>query len=145
MPGTQEIMEAIRKGLNSLPLAANDGGWTKAISTMLCELGQGFDYQVGARGLNFGYGEWLYDITWLEYSRGWQPGPDNHLIDAHLAAECEWGGLSAIKDDFEKLLLARASVRLMIYDGNQSPGTGAIAELLKKYIGNYIPKFHLTP
>ena len=139
MPGKLEIMEAIRRGLDSLPLTLQNSGreWTKAIKTMLCELGHEFGYQVGAGGLNFGYGEWLYDVTWLEYSRGYEPGLQNQLIDAHLVAECEFGKPTAIKDDFEKLLLARATVRLMIYDGNYDSGSEAIAERLAGYISDF--------
>lgn len=139
MSGKQDTIEAIRAGLDSLPLTLKDGGkdWTKAVKTMLCELGQKLGYQVGASGLNFGYGEWLYDVTWLEYSHGWEPSLQNQLVAARLVAECEWGGPAAIKDDFEKLLLARASVRLMIYDGNYDPGSEAIAKLLTGYIRDF--------
>ena len=52
------------------------------------------------------------------------------MIDAHLVAECEWGDFEAIVEDFEKLLLARAGVCLMIFDGNYKPGSKGIAERL---------------
>ena len=55
---------------------------------------------------------------------------DGLLIDAHLVAECEWGDFEAIVEDFEKLLLARAGVCLMIFDGNYKPGSKGIAERL---------------
>ena len=38
-------------------------------------------------------------------------------VDAPLVAECEWGNKGGIEDDFEKLLLARTCVRLMIFEG----------------------------
>lgn len=141
MPGTHDMMEAIRNGLNKLPLTVEDTNkeWTKAIKTMLCELGEKkYNFQVCASGLlTPGYGEWLYDVTWLEYSQGYAPGLQNHLVDVHLAAECEWGGFGEIKKDFEKLLPARTTLRLMIYDGNQDPGSEAIAEHLGGYIRNF--------
>ena len=34
-----------------------------------------------------------------------------------MVAESEWGPLREIKYDFQKLLLARAKVRVMVYDG----------------------------
>ena len=40
------------------------------------------------------------------------------LCNAHLVAEWEWRGLGANYDDFEKLLLARASSRVLIFDGD---------------------------
>ena len=36
-------------------------------------------------------------------------------VEAPLVAECEWGNKGGIEDDFEKLLLARAGVRMMIF------------------------------
>lgn len=133
MPGKQDMMEAIRAGLNSLPLTVEDSGrdWTRAIKTMLCELGQKFGYQVRASGIDSGYREWLYDVTWLEYSRY------DRLIDAHLVAECEWGDFASVKHDFEKLLLARASIRLMIYGHFKDSGAEGIAARLTEYIRGF--------
>jgi hypothetical protein len=62
------------------------------------------------------YGEWLYDVTWLEYEKN-DRGKLVNLVDAPLVAECEWGNKGDIEDDFEKLLLARTGVRLMIFEG----------------------------
>ena len=133
MPGKFEIMRAVQKGLgpNSLEIDDPKGyvEWTKAVKTKLCEIGRKFGFKVGAGGVdNPGFGEWLYDVTWLEYEP--KPFPDGLLIDVHLVAECEWGDLEHIIEDFEKLLQARARVRLMIFDGNQNPGSKKIAEQL---------------
>lgn len=136
MPGVLEIMGAVRTGLDSLTLSAQESSkdWTKAVKTKLCELGRELGCQVAASGVKFGYREWLYDVTWLEYSQGYEPGLENQLVDVHLVAECEWGEFGAIKNDFEKLLLARASLHLMIYDGNRDPGSDAIADHLAEYV-----------
>ena len=136
----EEIRHAICNGLGSLEITARDGGraWTKAIKTKLCEIGHEFGYQVGAGGVDFGYGEWLYDVTWLSYRQGYTPGLQNELLSAVLVAECEWGGLAALKDDFEKLLLATPNcLRVMIYDGNYDPGANAIAERLGGYVQTF--------
>ena len=42
-----------------------------------------------------------------------------------------------IKKDFEKLLLARATLRLMVYDGSQDPGSDAIADQLAEYVTHF--------
>ena len=56
--------------------------------------------------------EWLYDFTCLEYDSGrWLKG-------VPLVAECELANQDRINDDSWKLLLARADVRLMIFNGN---------------------------
>ena len=91
MPGKLEIMRAVREGLDGLKVVqgARDTEWTSAVETELCRIGQcQFRCKVGARTdevdeAHRDYGEWLFDVTWLEYGR------DGRLIDAHLVAECE--------------------------------------------------------
>ena len=147
MPGKFEIMHAVREGLNNLKIdnLESTRKWTRAVKTELCEIGRSsrFDYKVGASGVNNGgFGEWLYDVTWLEYERErdglkW---PHTALIDAHLVAECEWGSdrnNEYIIEDFEKLLLARACVRLMIFDGFDESRSKEIAERLAKKVGEF--------
>ena len=122
-------MRAVQKGLNSLPITADVGNtkWTKAVKTNLCKIGQDrFGYRVCASGVyepKPDYGEWLYDVTWLEYVRDCDPLV---LAEAPLIAECEWHGRRVgsglnyrddYDDDFEKLLLAREGVRLMVFNG----------------------------
>ena len=126
---TSEIMRTIQEALKRLEVdrAASNAVWTKAIKTKLCEIGRGFNYRVGASNVG-DYGEWLYDVTWLEGE------PEGLMIDAHLVAECEWGSFEDIVEDFDKLLLARASVRLMIFDGGHKPGSEKIAAQLAERI-----------
>ena len=136
--GPLTVMEAVRTALDSLTLTVQDSGKnrTKALKTKLCECGRELGCRVSASGVGFG-GEWLYDVTWTEYSRGYEPGIQNQMLDVHLVAECEWGNFAEVKKDFEKLLLARATLRLMVYDGNQDPGSDAIADQLAKYITHF--------
>ena len=136
MPGIQHMIGRIQNGLNKLPLTLEGSGntdWTNEINEMLCKLGHDFGYQVGAKGVDWSFGEWLYDVTWLEYSGDYQ----RSLLDVHLVAECEWGNWRSIKSDFEKLLLARARLRLMIYDSRFDPDFEPIAKRLEGYIGNF--------
>ena len=133
MPGKFEIMRAVRKGLNSLEVGEGKNGtvWTTVVKTELCKIGRDrFGCKVCASGVDKAdFGEWLYDVTWLEYEKN-DRGKLVNLVDAPLVAECEWGNKGDIEDDFEKLLLARAGVRLMIFDGNYQPGSKEIAERL---------------
>ena len=134
MPGTLEIMNAVRKGLDSLDLVAADSttAWTKAVKTKLCDIGRGFDYQVCASGVEGASPEWLYDVIWRECEC-------DLLAGVPLVAESEWAKdrwddyWKEIIYDFNKLLLAREAVRVMIFDGsgrNTNPGSKAIAERL---------------
>ena len=129
MPGKFEIMRAVQKGLDSLTVALHvdevegDTVWTKAVKTKLCEIGQDrrFGCKVCASGVDkaANFGEWLYDVTWLEYDKNGRSELEarKKLVDVPLVAECEWFNLGDIIDDFEKLLLARAGVHLMIFEG----------------------------
>ena len=128
MPDKDQIMRAIREGLDSLEVTTSDD-WTKVVLTKLCKIGKDFRCEVGADSgkvdiENRNWGEWLYDVTWLEYDA------DGRVAAAPLVAECEWGKLEQIIEDFDKLLLARACVRLMIYDGGYGAGSKWIAEQL---------------
>ena len=55
------------------------------------------------------YPGWLYDLVWLKYDE------NKSLIDAPLVMESEWDGKNDVKDDFQKLLLARSKYRVMIF------------------------------
>ena len=126
MPGKSEIMRAVQEGLNRLEIDDPKGNteWTKAVKTKLCEIGKDrFGCKVYANGVDEPEpdgGEWLYDVTWLKHE-------NDEVVDAPLIAECEWSDQGEIEDDFEKLLLARADVRLMIFDGNHKPGSKELA------------------
>ena len=132
MPENSKIIRALEEGLKnlSITIAAPPEKWTKAVKTELCRIGRdSFGCKVYAAGVPRNKrdgGEWLYDVTWLEY----EEGGDGELTDLHLAAECEWGEDQDIEDDFEKLLLARAGVRVMIIDGGVKPDSQKIADWL---------------
>ena len=137
-PRQCEIMRAVQRGLDKLDVESgvSDREWTVAVKDRLCEVSS------CCCVTNADYGEWLYDITWLEYERGGlRDWPASALIDVHLVAECEWGNFERICEDFEKLLLARAEVRLMIFDsthaGNSSEEiAGQLAERVRKFNGS---------
>ena len=129
MSENSEIMRAVKEGLDSLQIAT-DGEWTMAVKTELCRIGRSFGYKVYANPKFVAErerdgGEWLYDVTWLQYETG-----GGELIEAPLVAECEWHKKQEIENDFEKLLLARAGVRVMIVDAGGKPGSERIAKLL---------------
>jgi hypothetical protein len=53
------------------------------------------------------HGEWLFDVTWLEVA-------GEHLLDFPLAAECEWTPGNETLWDFQKLLVSRATHRVLV-------------------------------
>lgn len=98
---------------------------TKAVKTALCRAARtALQYTRGvficANGVEERYvayqREWLYDVACLKYADNEFSRP---LMKVYLAAECEWGPERAVHNDFEKLLVARADVRVMVYDGTR--------------------------
>ena len=104
----------------------NKSEWTEKVLTILCKLGTGLGYTAWATGVPYEYrvgGEWLYDVCWCQH-----PADDpnyERLISVPMVAECEWKNLGEIEYDFAKLLLARAAVRVMVYDAYWH-GDGAV-------------------
>jgi hypothetical protein len=109
--------------------------WTKAIKESLCELGSQKSFITCANGIsNSTFEEWLFDVTWLEYQDG---NLDLPLLSIPFAAESEWGDSRAIRNDFEKLIVSRAKLRLMIFEkrDKQSVATefDALSELVHAF------------
>ena len=69
----------------------------------------------------------MYDVCWLRYDKEW------HLLEATLLAEIEWGRRREIDEDFQKLLLGRARLKLMAF-GGQSEDNKAIVEGLAEHL-----------
>ena len=84
--------------------------WTRRILTALCDVGTRLGYTVCASNVDSAdWGEWLFDVCWLHGKRWLKAVP--------MVAECEWENFGDIEDDFQKLLVARASLRVMVCDG----------------------------
>lgn len=95
--------------------------YTAGVKCALLRAGRHFGYQVNAtinpdllpNQLRQGYdrpdfGEFLYDISMCDVAQ-------NGRWCMAAVAESEWKGREYIKEDFEKLLVARAGLRVMVY------------------------------
>ena len=140
MPDKDRIVDEVRTALDALypdPNHGNGNFGTSEVLTALCKACRACDpasflctkkKDVTAVAVN--NGEWLYDLTCLIYDG------DGYLNHIPLVAECEWGNQDQVYDDFQKLLLARADVRVMVFDSRQwEPDEDKFAEL-----ENYIRK-----
>jgi hypothetical protein len=100
--------------------------WTLKVKQLLNDIGrnyyidkakEGYSFVTAASGLENQH-EWLYDLVWFEYDIA-----RNRLTNVFLVVESEWHSwnkkeyLINMQGDFEKLLLARCTYRLMIFDG----------------------------
>lgn len=131
----ERIVDAVRRELDELDANAVSD-WTKEVKTALCnacrealkDTGQQVKlFASGVADATDG-GEWLFDVTCLLY------GDDGFMCRAPLVAESEWGLRSEVGDDFEKLLLARADVRVMVVDRNYWDSTEDVAAELARYV-----------
>ena len=135
-------MKEIKAGLNNLKVGHPRGNavWTNAVQTELCKIGRGFGCYVCARGVDEAdRGEWLYDVTWLEYEKNGRSelNARRKLVDAPLVAECEWNGEDPVRYDFDKLLLAQANLRLMIFYGENREYSERIARQLASKVFSF--------
>ena len=127
---TDALITSVRKKLDGLKLAGKtDACATKAVKTALCEACREWngDTKLYATGVEeIDDGEWLYDVTCLLHDA-------DYIKQIPLVAESEWKGPRGIYHDFQKLLLARADLRVMVFDGGYFPEEDKF-ETLKPHI-----------
>lgn len=130
-------LQLIRDALDALVPAAlrpenlNSRHWTQAIKSAVCQIGKAQGYWVYASSCaEADGGEWLYDITWLNYR-------DDVFESVELVMESEWNW-RGIDTDFQKLMLARAKSRCMVFEAsNTLRGKQKVQDLVEQ-----IQKFH---
>ena len=124
-----DVDERIEVELNRFRDLVPDDGfgkpeWTAGVKNALRVVGHHFSYNVNAtieKSLlpqelretyrEPEYGGWLYDLSIQEVT-------DDGSWRNVVIAECEWGGWKAIEEDFEKLVVGRAQLRVMVYDSS---------------------------
>jgi hypothetical protein len=115
--------EAVKKGHDEK--ATGSAAWTALMKKALTRVGTCFDYKVATTGCADAHDtEWLYDLVWYRHEPSvWLTAKDPEtkscslslLTEVGLVAESEWhNDAVSIRNDFEKLLLANAPLRLMI-------------------------------
>jgi len=98
---------AKREGLDT-------AGWTQAFAEAADTVGSALGYEVNTHSVDYVNTEWMtWDVAWRKYD-------GNVLVDLPLVLESQWE-LKKTKHDFEKLLVSRARLRVMIF-GAQNPG-----------------------
>jgi hypothetical protein len=74
--------------------------------------------------------EWLFDVAALELPNGW-------LLNAPLLVESELGSPSEVQDDFQRLLLARADVRVLVFQQRDAKRADTLISELDLAISKY--------
>lgn len=110
--------------------------WTQTIQTSLSSEGQRLDYFVYVSNVDSAdCVEWHYDVAWLEQQ--------SRLKSVPMVAACVLGStFETILDEFEKLLVARAALRVLVCDGGCLPGVEDIEgrdtiEILQEWIQEF--------
>lgn len=139
-------LEIIKELNGFVPIAMQnkftDPEWTISIQAIFSKLGHRENCRVAASKKEVGRGfeeirqlvagdnpdhsEWLYDILW------WHEVPPDHMTEVPLVAESEWGNRNAFKFDFQKLPLAKAAHKIMIFQCDDSVITWA-KEQIKRF------------
>lgn len=112
-----EIQSAITSIPGMMQAGKNNAEWTAAIKRTLIALGKKHEYNICTAGFpDECEREWLFDLVW------YRNGPPEHLREIGLIVESEWSfNPKDIKFDFEKLLIAKSPIKVMIfqdYKGN---------------------------
>ena len=130
--------ETLERSLNNLAEEAsrNDdnwptGEWTRRVKQLLVQLADN-NYTVYASEVTEN-GEWMYDVVWIDLVEG-------RIRAIPLVAECEWGWRPEVSDDFQKLLISRAEVRVMIFCANSREAASSLVEELKQQIEYFRPR-----
>ncbi len=119
-------LEVIQKKLAEVPVrlhgkSGTDAEWTHEIKRTLIVLGKELHWEVWTtfRGdPQPDDGEWLWDLCWGQSKK---PGSFNVFMRLGLVVESEW--ILRPRDiigDFQKLLCAKASAKLFIWQGNRA-------------------------
>jgi hypothetical protein len=90
---------------------SNYPDWTLAIKKAMGDLGRKSGLKVSASGYPFAdQGEFLYDMVWYELDEA------GFVISQPMVMECEWKicPTTVVDDDFQKLVQARADVRVWV-------------------------------
>lgn len=134
--------KTLERGLNDLAEEASRSGWsdtewTRRVKQLLTELGKDKSYEVAVTGEGCTWGakggkgsEWMCDVVWADLNE------DELIRSIPLAAECEWGTKQDVWDDFQKLLIIRAAVRVMIFHNASSRLVEEFKQQIKCFVSS---------
>ncbi len=126
----EEIISAIK----SMQPGRGDKPRTAAIKRILITLGRARGYEVCASGFpGECEKEWLFDLVWYRNE------PKEHLREIGLVLESEWSrDPFQIKYDFEKLLVAKSPIKVMLFRDDRD-NLPELWSLLETGIRNFQP------
>lgn len=127
---TSELVEELRLGLCRIPANGvaypSDTDYTTFVRNTLAEMASKRWVHAYPNQTN-GNREYLWDVSWWVETES--------LLKLVLAVESEWGRRGQVKYDFEKLLVAKSLLKLLITDskGKLAKRKGEIEGWLRRY------------
>jgi len=117
---------------SEVPARAKSEGrrdWTQAVKQVLCGLCEEHGLKPYA-SIHLGsekHEEWLLDVVWHSVSGG-----------IKLATESEWGKLTHVQDDFEKLMSIKSPLKLLLFkSGNTRLSTAEVVQTLESDLAHF--------
>jgi len=107
----------------------SNSNWTEQIKIEIGTLGRNLGFEVSTHGSHEEHGferGWLYDMIWYKTNE------QQRLDQIALVMESEWkNNINDIIYDFEKLMVARAEHRVMIFNTTDAKINNYFNELIK--------------
>lgn len=138
---SSEALEALGRAFEELstPIAdtVSRTKWTRLVLLKVAQLGCEYGFTPCASRLKASEvadieSAWLYDFVWYSNCSA-----ERHLSEVPLVLESEWGNLEAIRYDFEKLLLAKAGLKVMVFEAADHAAIAIIESFLRQGIRRF--------
>lgn len=136
------IEKAVQTRLNNVATELTNSGksntvWTERIKKELAILAESYGYSQSSNYPPENKPEWLFDISWYKLD-----STSRNLLEFPLALESEWSWhFKDIQYDFQKLLVAKADTRVMIFQGDDK----TVPEILEKLKDDIKAFRHTSP
>jgi len=89
--------------------------FTNNLKVILGELGESLGYEIATNcSKKYNEGEWLYDLVWYKMNHNFNP-PIVKSIDLVFETEISGKQFKHFKVDFDKLLFATSSTKIMLF------------------------------
>jgi len=114
-----------------------DESWTKRIKDKICDIGHRNGLEVRTEGCSLAdAGEWLFHLVWVE-----KQADAERFISLPLAMQFHWGHhLKEIAADFEKLLVAKADHKVMVFQRSSPKEVRNLMTALEDRIRSFRPQ-----
>lgn len=118
-----------------------DSEWTHRIKEELGALGKSKGYYTyGLKNSpHCDDGEFMFDLCWLDYGEQRTGDKNSRLKRVPLALESEWLRPGDVDDDFQKLLIVRADLKVMVFGAKTKQDFLSTVDRLGRWVNEFEP------